>query len=156
MLDNVQYLINKSIVIKHRLHLNYKYIYYIYLNKLNSFWWFLELNFALKLTLKCQALSLFKRLNLWSEWMRWKWVFSWILRNEGKNRKKWREKQKKKPFIYFSVSCFILLFSNCWNLLIVNDNKVITSSTTFYDSFSLVNNLQSSWFFYQALISFEL
>ncbi len=54
--------------IESQFQLNREYIYYICLCKSNSLWRFLEPNFALKVTLRCQALSLRDWVYEVSEW----------------------------------------------------------------------------------------
>ncbi len=81
--------------IKSQFRLNCEYIYYIYLHKSNSFWRFLESNFALKVALRCQALSLSDWVYEVSEWGK-----SEFLREtqEMKNR-------NRKKTVYLSL-CF--------------------------------------------------
>ncbi len=54
--------------IESQFQLNHEYIYYICLHKSNSFWRFLGSNFALKVALRCQALSLSDWVYEVSEW----------------------------------------------------------------------------------------
>ncbi len=78
-------------------------IYYMCLSKLNNLWQSSELKFASKVALRCQALSLSKRLSLWSEWVRQKRVSDWILRDEETERDDERNRRKNALFIFFSL-----------------------------------------------------
>ncbi len=94
--------------IKSQFRLNHEYIYYICLRKSNSLWRFLESNFALKVALRCQALSLSDWVYEVNEWSKSEFLRE-IQEMKSRNRKR---------TVYLS-----LCFSS--DYCVINDNDVM-------------------------------